>query len=399
MPPLPTYTRFGGCHPETAALTNCLAAAGGLAPHTGQPYTEAMLLGLGGGLGAGYILWEFQEHHARILVLGCQNNWQYPVRFLEAACQRAGAAVTLHETGGRVTAARHLQEALAAGTPPLAWVDRAHLPYLQLPEVLKGHIGHLVAVAGQTGDSFLIDDLAAAPFRVTAADFAAARARIASYNNRLLIPTPAGSGDLPAGVLAGLRDCATNLLGKSDSFALPTILKWAKMMTDKKNKKGWPVLFANPRGLYGLLQSVFEGIEFDGTGGGGLRGLFADFLVEAAPLVNRPVLIELADRYRGLAERWTAVAEAALPDRVPDFRQAKAVLRRKHERLLAEGEAAVDGVRALSTEIQALHAGLSRIFPLDALQTQVLFTDLSDRLHALYAAEVDAAKALAEACA
>jgi len=399
MPPLPAYTHFGGRHPETAALANCLAAVGVQAPHTGQPYTEALLLGLGGGLGAGYILWEFQEHHARVLVLGWRSNWQYPVKFLETTCQRIGATVAVHETGSRAVALRHLQEALAAGTPPLAWVDRAHMPYLQLPEVLKGHIGHLVAVAGHTGDSFLIDDLAAAPVRVTAADLAAARARIASYNNRLLIPVPVESPDLPASLLDGLRDCALNLLAKSDSFALPTFQKWAKMMTDKKNKKGWPVLFASPRGLYGLLQSVFEGIELDGAGGGGLRGLFADCLQEAAPLLNRPDLLPLADRYRSLAERWTALAEAALPDRVPAFRQAKSLLRRKHDRLQAEGEAAVDGVRSLTAELQALHQELNQAFPLDALQTQMLFTDLSDRLHALYAAEVDAARALTETVA
>jgi hypothetical protein len=228
---------------------------------------------------------------------------------------------------------------------------------------------------------------------------AAARARIVSYSNRLLIPVPVEAPDLPASLLDGLRDCAANLLAKSDSFSLPTFQKWAKMMTDKKNKKAWPVLFASPRGLYGMLQSVFEGIELDGTGGGGLRGLFADCLHEAAPLLNRPGLLPLADRYRSLAERWTAVAEAALPDRVPAFRQAKSLLRRKHDRLLAEGEAAVDGVRALTAELQALHGELNQAFPLDALQTQMLFTDLSDRLHALYAAEVDAARALAEAVA
>ena len=31
-------------------------------PHTGQPLSEAMVLGAGGGLGAGYILWEFKAH-------------------------------------------------------------------------------------------------------------------------------------------------------------------------------------------------------------------------------------------------------------------------------------------------------------------------------------------------
>jgi hypothetical protein len=364
-----------------------------------------MILGLGGGLGAGYILWEFQEHHARVLVIAWQINWQYPVKFFETVAARAGADITVHETSSRATALKHLQEALAAGTPPIAWVDQAHMPYLQLPEVLKGHLGHIVAIAGQTGDSYLVDDLGAGPFRVTAEDLAAARARIASYRNRLLIPKPAAappdpsasSGQaLPAGVLAGLRDCAANLLAKSDSFSLPAIQKWAKLMVDKKNKKGWPVLFANPRGLYGLLQSAFEGIELNGTGGGGLRGLYADFLDEAAPLVGKPALNEIAERYRLLAARWTAVAEAALPDRVSGFKQAKSLLRRRHDRLKAEGEAAVDGIRPLTAELQALHKELNTSFPLDALQTQVLFTDLSDRLHALYAAEVDTARALAE---
>jgi hypothetical protein len=298
-----------------------------------------------------------------------------------------------------VTALKHLHDALAAGTPPIAWVDRAHMPYLQLPAVLKGHLGHLVAIAGQTGGSFLIDDLASDPFRATAEDLADARARIASYKNRLLIPTPLAPPDLPASILAGLRDCAANLLGKSDSFSLPTFHKWAKMLTDKKNKKGWPVLFADPSGLYGLLQSVFEGIELTDAGGGGLRSLYAAFLDEAAPLVGLPALREVADRYRSLAARWTALAEAALPDRVTEFRQAKALLRRKQDRLLAEGEAAVEGVRSTTAEIQALHAQLNRAFPLDSLQTQVLFADLSDRLHALYAAEVDTARALAEVIA
>ena len=37
-----------------------------------------MVLGVGGGLGAGYILWEFEAHHTPTLVLGFRNQWQYP---------------------------------------------------------------------------------------------------------------------------------------------------------------------------------------------------------------------------------------------------------------------------------------------------------------------------------
>ena len=44
----------GGLHPDTAAIANVLA-------HHGASVSEAMVLGAGGGLGAGYILWEFDS--------------------------------------------------------------------------------------------------------------------------------------------------------------------------------------------------------------------------------------------------------------------------------------------------------------------------------------------------
>jgi hypothetical protein len=272
------------------------------------------------------------------------------------------------------------------------------MPYLQLPELMKGHIGHWVAVAGREDGAWLIDDLATRPFVVSDADLAAARARITSYKHRLLVPTPAGDSiDLPVAVLAGLRDCAANLLGKSDSFSLPALRKWARMLTDKKNKKAWPVLFATPRGLYGLLKSAFEGIALGTDGPDGLRGLYADFLHEAAPVVDRPALVQVAALYRALAAQWADLADAFLPSSVPVFETTKDLLRRKHQRLRAEGEAAVNEVEPISARLQALHAEVSRNFPLDADPIQALFADLSERLHALYAAEVAAANALQEA--
>ena len=52
-------------HPDTAAVANVLAHHGVVAGHTGEPLSEAMVLGIGGGLGAGYILWEFEAHGRR----------------------------------------------------------------------------------------------------------------------------------------------------------------------------------------------------------------------------------------------------------------------------------------------------------------------------------------------
>src|SRR5262245_32625283 len=72
------YRMRGGLHPETASLANVLANQGVTSGLTGEPLTEAAIFGIGGGLGAGYILWEFQRHDAPVLTLGFGNRWQYP---------------------------------------------------------------------------------------------------------------------------------------------------------------------------------------------------------------------------------------------------------------------------------------------------------------------------------
>lgn len=48
-------------HPDTASMATVLAARGVVSPITGRPLSEALLLVAGGGLGAGYILWEFES--------------------------------------------------------------------------------------------------------------------------------------------------------------------------------------------------------------------------------------------------------------------------------------------------------------------------------------------------
>jgi hypothetical protein len=98
LPPA-SYRLLGGVHPDTHAIAGVLANRGLLAPHTGQPLTEAMVLGVGGGLGAGYILWEFKSHDYRTLVFGFRNSWQYPDRWASKTCARLGVPADVHETG------------------------------------------------------------------------------------------------------------------------------------------------------------------------------------------------------------------------------------------------------------------------------------------------------------
>lgn len=390
--------QVGGTHPETAAVTNALWALGVRAPHTGAPYSEAMLLGIGGGLGAGYILWEFKEHNAKVLMLGFRNRWQYPVAYLQNLCDRIGVTATVHETGSRATAAAQLKAILADGVPAIAWVDRAHMPYLHMPEGLKGHIGHIVSICGTEDGHALVDDLAAQPLRVSWAVLADARARIGSYKHRLLVLAPRHSAiDLKPAVEAGLKDFVKHVSAPSESFSLPTFRKWARMMTDTKNSKGWPIVFKDGRRLYGTLLSLYEGVELVDNGGGALRGLYAAFLREAAEVVQRRELGAIATRYDALARMWHDLAEAAAPDGVAPLGEAKRLLREQYHLLMTQGDTAHLQLKALADQLGGLQARHNKTFPLNADGTLALFGVLGDKLLAIYEAETHAVAALGRA--
>jgi uncharacterized protein DUF4872/butirosin biosynthesis protein H-like len=355
-----------------------------------------MLLGIGGGLGMGYILWEFLEHRgqrdARVLVLAFQNNWQYTDRSVEGICQRLRLRFRSSTTGSPRIASRTLHEALARSDPAVAWVDGASMPYLQLPEPMRGHYAHIVAVCGTNADDVLVDDLAAQPFAVPADVLAEARARIPSFKHRLLLVEGAGDIDIEAAVAEGMAACAEHLSSSSESFSLAAIRKWAKVMTDRNNRKGWPVVFRDRHGLYSALSSIFEALKVQGATGG-LRGMYSDFLAEAAEVVGDSRFQEPAERYAALAKQWDELAEEALPDAVPQFERAKQALRTRHEVLMTGGEA-WRTTATLTEELRAISSDCDLSFPLDDQETSVLFSALQARLQAIYLAEVEAVESL-----
>jgi hypothetical protein len=290
------YQLLGGLHPDAHAIAGVLANRGLLHPGTGQPLSEAMVLGVGGGLGAGYILWEFKAHDLRSLVFGFRNSWQYPDRWARKTCQRLGVPAAVHETGSAGKADAELRAAVGQGVPAIAWADQQALGYRHLPAWLDGRGGPPVTVYAidDAAGVALIDDRNRAPLRVPLDALAAARARVGSYKHRLVVlDAPAAeldAGGLRRAVRDGLAEQVEHLGRRSDSFSLPAFRKWARLLTDRRNAKGWPTVFADRVSLFDACLSVYEGLEPSGSGGGNLRGLYAEFLDEAAGLLDAPAL-------------------------------------------------------------------------------------------------------------
>jgi hypothetical protein len=374
------YALRGGVHPDTAGVANVLAHHGVVAGHTGEPLSEAMVLGVGGGLGAGYILWEFKAHGMPTLVVGFRNRGHYPDRWMRAVLERLAVPASHLETGGARTAARQLDAALAAGRPALATIDRQPIGYWHLPPELEGHGGYPVVVYAAEGDTVQVDDRMLAPRTVLRSTLDAARGRVGSYKHRLCVIEP-DRDELPVALLrdavrAGLEDAAEYLGSRSDSFSLPAWRKWARMMTGS-TAKAWPTVFASGHGLASALLATYEGIQPVGLYGGHLRDLYADFLDEAAGLLESPRLSDAASAWRDAAALWQELADVALP--VDGFGRIRELLAEVHSTVVEGGDAS-----APAGELWELRRALDVDPPVDP---GALFPAMGSVLERIYDAE------------
>ena len=335
----------GGVHPDSAVVAALLA-------RHDRPVSEAMAFGVGGGLGAGYILWEFTANDSRPLVLGFRHRWNY-IDWAERTLTRLGVTPQVHATSGRVGAAAALTAALAQGRPAITWPDRQLLGYWHLPPQLEAFGGHAVLAYAEDGGRVHLDDRNLAPLTVDREVFDAARTRVSSYRNRLVTVADPGDCDLPGAIRAGIADTVTQFGGTSTSFALPAWRRWARMLTDERNAKGWPTVFADGGGLVGALLSTWEGIEPAGMTGGHLRDLYADFLDEAAGVLGEPTLTGCASAFRSAGRLWHEVAEAALPADVPAYVRLRE-LTAEVTMGVATGDAGADAARSAAEELWAL---------------------------------------------
>ena len=259
-------------------------------------------------------------------------------------------------------------------------------------------IPHVVGVTrfDEEAEEFELDDRSAAPHTLDAGRFRLARHSITSLQHRFLTISPVRAGIDPRRmVLDAISDgvraqCQPPLR----CFGLAGLHTWARMMTRERDAKGWPSLFPRGLPLFRAFRSIFHQIETAGTGGGGFRPLYGDFLIECATVTRTSDFDDMARVYHSLGDAWTALAEAALPNDVPRLAEAKRALRRKYHALEQGGDSAHDEVAATSARLVAIDAEMAHDFPLSEQESKDRLGDLADRLEQLEAAERDALAAL-----
>lgn len=397
MPTLNDYRQFNGLHWETGSVCNHLGYQGFKAPHTNQPYTEALLLGISGGAVIGYFSFAYEGYDPHVAIL--TRNTFSP---LETLLTRLGVEQTLRQTSNAGKAQADLLDCLADGLPPLVWADMFSLPYNQLPH--DGGMWQMfpIVVYGYEADTVWIADRAGVPLTVSPAELAAARGRVKKIKFRLLTLDMPNPDKLVSAVQKGIWDCLKLYTeapprGSKTNFGLTALKRWAGLLVNPKQRLSWAKEFPPGPKMYAGLTSAFNSIALFGQDGlrqDAERGIYADFLDEASLLLNKPALKDVARQFRRCGQAWRELAQALLPDDIPAFKETRELMLRQHRLFLEQGSAALSARQQIKTRLSELKTEILLSFPLDETEVATMRENLRAHVLKIHDLELEAIKAL-----
>ncbi len=399
MPTLTDYHEFAGRHWETGTVRNFLAYRGHTAPHTGQPYTEALLMGVSGGAVMGYFpfIYEGVDPMCRILT----RNTFDPLNTLLA---RLGIVQTILQTSLPARGVANLVDTLDSGLPAIAWADAYSLPYNapRPADAMWAMYPLLVYGYDETRDIVHLADRAAVPLTITTAQLHTARARIKKDKFRLLTLGAPNPDKLASAVQAGIWDCIklyteTPPKGSCNNFGLQAYRFWAEQLTRPKARLSWERIFPAGRPMFAALVTAFEDTNVSSRAPRADRDAHAEFLDEASIILNRPPLREAARHFRRAGEAWDALSLALLPDEIPPFRETRENMLRRAQLFIEQGNDSLDERIALKDRFAALFKEMETNFPLDPPGAASFREILAQQVMRLHDVESEAVAALRDA--
>ena len=396
---LDDYNAFDGRHWETGTICNFLAYRGVTAPHTGEPYSEALLMGVSGGAVMGYFTFDYEGYDPMVRIL--TRNTFDP---LDTMLSRLGVVQHRVHTASPEKGRANLLDTLQEGVPAIVWADMYSLPYnaLEHDEKMWAMFPILVYGIDQAADRVWIADRARVPLHVTPEALHRARARVKKDKFRVLTVDPPVAEKVAAAVRAGIWDCIKLYTekppkGSKNSFGLAAFRWWAEQLRNPRARMSWEKEFpAGPEMLAGLT-SAFHDINLFGKGTIADRGLYADFLEEAAVLLEKPALGDVAGMFRESAVAWQALSAALLPDEVEPFRETRDLMLQRHRFFLNRGNEALEEMVQIDARLDAIKSAVTADFPLDAAGVAAMRERIAECVMDVHDAETGAVTALREA--
>lgn len=395
MPILTDYNQFGGRHWETSSVQHVLAYQGVKAPHTGQPFSEALLLGASGGIVFGYFLFAYEGYDPHLALL-TRNTFDPMQTMLE----HLGIVQDIAQTSTAAQGEQNLIDALENGQPAIVWADWFSLPYNALPyDENNWGIFPLVVYGYEDGVAYLADR-ADVSLQVSADDLMKARARVKKERFRVMTLDMPGVDKVIQAVHRGIWETISLYtekppMGRAENFGLLAYQEWATMLTNTRNKRGWSRFFPPGRELFAALAGrpwqpgAFTWVR-SADGDGAERGLYADFLDEAAIILEKPEIKDVAAQFREARDAWITLSEALLPDDIPLLKEMKALLLERGWLFKTEGAAALDRIRSIDTRWEEIREAVSADFPMSESELVAFRENLAEHVLTIHDIEYEA---------
>ena len=366
MPTLENFTQFEGRYWDTASIGNALDYQGAKAPHTGAPYSEAMLLGISGGIAFGYFTFHYQGYDPQVNLL--TRNTFDP---MERVFERLKLPRDLRRSASAEKGRQNLIDALDDGVAPIASPDGSLLPYNALAyDEANWHTMPLVIYGYEPEKSeAYIADRSRVSLTVSTDELDQARGRIKKDRHVLLLLGEPDEGALANAIRQGLDDCVKLMTekppkGSAKNFGLRALENWADML-GKTSRGSWAKEYPTGRPLLAALTSAytFLGPAFGKTVQAE-RDVYADFLEEAAQVLELTALTDVAASYRAAGDAWQNLLDSLLPNDAPMLREAREAIDRKTALFIESGAARLDEIIAERDRLDSLKTASETDFPL-----------------------------------
>lgn len=368
-----------GRQPESATLRNVLIQRDAC---TSDLCTEEILFGLGGGIGCAYFLFDMHGGHPVYIGYRIHAKEGDTPYFTLQMTEGWGATADVRHSSSPSAATKSLVKILNDGFTPIVWVEVTKLPYMFLSGNPLAY--HQVVVYGMEGDDVLVGDLGDSVIRMSMEELTEARnSNYAPKFRTVVISEATAKPQLRETLSDRIRvTCSQMLEGLGiANFGLAALNKWAQMLTNTKNKKGWPNCFPGGPPLHGAMSTVFGQIELRGYGGSAFRGLYADFLDQAAGVLKKSALKKVAEQFRESEASWRAISDAALPDSIPLLKETREALTRRSVLIRKPRTTAIDKeLESLRDRLKQLRERSAKELSLSKADTLDLFGAISERV-------------------
>lgn len=304
------YSSFGSERHRPSALVRHMLEQAGV------PLSEAMVCGLGGGVGFLYAVFEYAGLPHPLLTIVAQHH---PQPWAPAVLGNLGLSYVEQHSSSTPAAMTKLRTWLDAGRPVMCTVNRTALPWHEPGMIDVAADPYPVVAAGIDGDTLYVDDIAERPHEIPTDLFAVAWSGSRKARHPMLAidagqrPTP----DLGRAAASAVAVTAAHLSGPvlGNSFdvnmGLRGMTKLATELRDRRTKTGWLRRFGTGVSFEFAMRRIVECLQREYTAPDATRPIYADFLAEAAGLLPNVDTTGAARLFRESGKHWASVTSRA----------------------------------------------------------------------------------------